>query len=175
MDISVTNMQTKKQFKFAKMRFTEMKSKYNKKSNEITEKQEDSDINEAEKLKRELNEKDLKIIEGELDNQELLLKVIDNNNVSEHVDDFFSREQRLKEEKENGEIPQQIEEPLRVEETLDEFWKKYKNFNDTVRKGNMKNMTPCYGFIKSSQDNFLIPNPIGLFNKHGNSNSISLR
>jgi hypothetical protein len=170
-----TNMQTKKQFKFAKMRFTEMKTKNNKKNNETSEKQEDSDINEAEKIKRELNEKDLKIIEGELDNQELLLKVIDNINVSEHVDEFFSRELRLKEEREGKDNAQQNDEPLKVEETLDEFWKKYKNFNDTVRKGNIKNMTPCYGFIKSSQDNFLIPNPIGLFNKHGESDSIYLR
>lgn len=176
MDTSVTNMQTKKQFKFAKMRFTEMKTKFStKKNNENTEKQEEKDINEVEKLKKELNENDLKIIESELDNEELLLKVIDNNNVNEHVEDFFSRERLSKEEKEGAENNAQVEEPPKVEETLDEFWKKYKNFNDTVRKGNMKNMTPCYGFIKSSQDNFLIPNPIGLFNRHGHNDSISLR
>jgi hypothetical protein len=169
-------MQNKKQFKFAKMRFTtEMTTKYNKKNNESIEKQEESDINEAEKIKKELNEKDLKIIEGELDNQELLLKVIDNINVSEHVDEFFSREQKMREEKERKDNVQQIDEPTKVNETLDEFWKKYKNFNDTVRKGNIKNMTPCYGFIRSSQDNFLIPNPIGLFNKHGENDSIYLR
>jgi len=167
--MDVTN--TKKPIKFG--RFTEMKSKYNKKGNENTEKEEDSDINEVEKLKKELNENDLRMIEGELDNQELLLKVIDNNNVNAHVEEFFSRENV--EEKEARVEAEKVEEPPKQDETLDEFWKKYKNFNDTVRKGNMKNLTPCYGFIKSSQDNFLIPNPIGLFNKHGKSDSISLR
>lgn len=174
MDITNSNLQTKGKFKFAKMRFTEMKTKYsNKKSNDVAEKQEEKDLNEVEKLKKELNENDLKIIESELNNEELLLKVIDNNNVNDHIEEFFSAE-RIKDEKE-GENIAQIDETPKLEETLDEFWKKYRNFNDTVRKGNMKNMTPCYGFIKSSQDNFLIPNPIGLFNRFGNNDSISLR
>ena len=169
--MDVTN--NKKQIKFG--RFTEMKSKYTAKGKENTEKKDDDDINEIEKLKKELNEKDLKIIEGELDNQELLLKIFNNNNVNDHMEEFFGRD-RIKEEKEGESSNAEVKEiPPKANETLDEFWKKYKNFNDTVRKGNMKNLTPCYGFIKSSQDNFLIPNPIGLFNKHGKSDSISLR
>ena len=134
--MDVTN--TKKPIKFG--RFTEMKSKYNKKGNENTEKEEDSDINEVEKLKKELNENDLRMIEGELDNQELLLKIFDNNNVNDHVEAFFGRD-CVKEDKEGESSNAEVKEIPKAEETLNEFWKKYKNFNDTVRKGNMKNLT----------------------------------
>lgn len=178
------NQTSKKNFKYAKMRFTELKSKIVKKTPNEAEKSEDkTDNKENEKLKKIMKDKEIYQIENELDNKRLLLKVMDSDSVTDHIDDFFSREanRNTNQDKEGAKIEEiqvTYNEDLNKKEgveTLDEFWKKYRNFNDTVRKGNMKIMTPSYGFIKSSQENFLIPNPIGLLSRNGESNSIALR
>lgn len=184
-NIQNANQAGKKNFKFAKMRFTELKSKIQKKTTNETDKssEDKTENNENEKLKKIMRDKEIYSIENELDNKRLLLKVMDTDIVTDHIDEFFSREGQRNNQQENEgskieENPVTYnEEPMKKEvvESLDEFWKKYRNFNDTVRKGNMKVMTPSYGFIKSSQENFLIPNPIGLLSRQGENDSISLR
>jgi len=176
------NQGGKKNFKFAKMRFTELKNKFVKKTNsEAKESEDKSDPKEVEKLKKQIRDKEIYQIEGELDNKKLLLQVMDSDAVTDFVDEFYSRERMKNNQDKDGsktdENPVTYIEEAKKEsiETLDEFWKKYRNYNDTVRKGNMKIMTPSYGFIKSSQENFLIPNPIGLLSRHGENNSIALR
>jgi len=181
----------KKNFKFAKMRFTDLKNKIVKKTNIDAEKSEEKvDSKEAEKFKKQLQENEMHQIENELDNKKLLLQVMDSESVTEHIDDYFTRDRILRSQQidKDGVIKTEellgqviINEEIKKEkealirETLDEFWKKYRSFNDTNRKGNMKVMTPSYGFIKSSQENLLIPNPIGLLNRNGENDSISLR
>lgn len=178
------NQTGKKNFKYAKMRFTELKSKIIKKPIIEAEKSEDkTDIKENEKLKKIMREKEIYQIENELDNKRLLLKVMDSDSVTDHIEEFFSREAHRnslqeKEAAKSDENPVTYnDESAKKEavETLNEFWKKYRNFNDIVRKGNMKVMTPSYGFIRSSKENFLIPNPIGLLSRNGENDSITLR
>lgn len=177
------NAGNKKQFKFAKMRFTELKNKFDfKKININAEKtDEKTDAKENEKMKKQMKEKEISQIENELDNKKLLLKVLDSETVTDHLDDFFSKD-RLKNhpeahnKHEDNYFGYSIDENKKDNyETLDEFWKKYRNFNDITRKGMIKNMTPSFGFIKSCQDNCLIPNPIGLPNKYGEHDTVSLK
>ncbi len=178
------NQAGKKNFKFAKMRFTELKTKLVTKTPIEAEKSEDkSDSKENEKHKKIIRDKEINQIENELDNKKLLLKIMDSKAVKDHVEEtFFSEVQRNNQQDKDGAKTEENyitynEESAKKEtvETLNEFWKKYKNFNETVRKGNIKLMTPSYGFIKSSKENFLIPNPIGLLSRHGENDSISLK
>ena len=179
------NQAGKKSFKYAKMRFTELKSKITNKTTTEAEKtnEDKTDVKVNEKIKKVLRDKEIYQIDNELDDQRLLLKVMDSDSVTDHIEEFFSRESQgiSQQDKDGGkteENPVTYNEELTKKEafeTLDEFWKKYRNFNDTVRKGKLKVMTPSYGFIKSSQDNFLIPNPIGLLSRNGENDSIALR
>lgn len=170
----------KKHFKFAKMRFTDLKNKLVKKSHIDAEKLEDKTDNKVnEKLKKQIREKEIYQIESELDNKKLLLKIFNTEAVVDYLDEYFSKDgdkpDSYRQSEDHGLNVNYEESKKNEPETLDEFWKKYKNYNDTIRKGLIKNMTPSYGFIKASVDNFLVPNPLGLLKKNRENDSIELR
>lgn len=169
----------KKTNNFVKMRFTDLNNKIDKKTTQDSLKINDKiDTTEIEKSKKLNQEKQIYQIESDLDNKQLLLKVIDTHSVLDHLDDYFSKEgnKPFEDDKLQYENMTNDDQNKNKEfENLDEFWKKYRNFNDTIRKGKIKLSTPAYGFIKSCQENSLIPNPVGLVNRINETDAVVLK
>ena len=53
-----------------------------------------------------------------------------------------------------------------------DFFEKYSNFNTNSRKYNLKNDTPSMAFIKSSNEEKIVPNPLGLLRRSGDSEKL---
>ena len=167
----------KKSNNFAKMRFTDLNNKIEKKTAQDSLKiNEKIDTTENEKSKKLNHEKQIYQIESDLDNKQLLLKVIDTHSVLDHLDDYFTKEgnKTFEDDKIQNEYNDDPNKNKQFE-NLDEFWKKYRNFNDTIRKGKVKLSTPAYGFIKSCQENSLIPNPVGFVNRINETDAVVLK
>ena len=57
---------------------------------------------------------------------------------------------------------------------MKEFYKKYSKYNSLSRKHPLKNYTPSWAFIKSCNEERLIPNPNGLLKRFGEENNLDI-
>ena len=166
---------TKKKPKFVKNRFTDLKIKINKMkagASEISEKA--SNLNNEKNKKLNLD-KAKEMIDKDLDNDNLLIKIIDNHNIYNHLDDFFYKTGDFDLEKDEVIDEFGIENAKNFSETSQEFFKKFRKFNDHTRKGLLKQLTPSNGFIKASQEVIIVPNPIAFVGKSVNNWTINLK
>lgn len=168
-----TNIPLKK--KSSKNKFTELKNRIAKKKEaELTKSGKIKPISEENQQKMTLD-KAKSIIDKELNNDNLMIKIIDNNTIYNSLDDFyykcgdFDLNRDSREEEENNEIEKNIN------ETHSGFFAKFKNYKSNCRKGLLKSITPSIGFIKASSDLMIVPNPIGLINKNNEHSTINLK
>ena len=57
---------------------------------------------------------------------------------------------------------------------MKEFYDKYSQYNALTRKHNMKQYTPSWAFIKSTKDQKIIPNPLGLIKRSGDERILGI-
>ena len=57
---------------------------------------------------------------------------------------------------------------------MKEFYDKYSQFNALMRKHNIKKYTPSWAFIKSTKDQKIIPNPLGLIKRSGDERILGI-
>ena len=55
-----------------------------------------------------------------------------------------------------------------------EFYNKYSQYNTLIRKHIIKNNTPSWAFIKSTKDQKIIPNPLGLLKRTGDDKILEI-
>lgn len=171
---AVSNTAIKKP-KFVKNRFTELKIKINKKKESTSEASAKAANLNDEKTKKLNLDKTKAMIDKDLDNDKLLIKIIDNHTIYNYLDDFFYRSGDFDLEKDEQSDNLGTENAKNFSETSQEFFKKFRKFNDHTRKGLLKQLTPSNGFIKASQEVMIVPNPIAFVNKSGESGTINLK
>ena len=162
--------------------FANLKKKYKMKSEKLLTEQ---DILEDTKneYQKELEEK-----KSNIDNQKFLIKMYENDYSSEF--DNLKKEFELsmkpleteveKMESSKMKIPivnltkneksgfQQFNQTNYVNQScMKEFFKKYSRYNSLSRKHPLDNLTPSWAFIKSSNEEKIIPNPLGLLRRFG--------
>ena len=57
---------------------------------------------------------------------------------------------------------------------MKEFYDKYSQYNTLIRKYIIKNNTPSWAFIKSTKDQKIIPNPLGLIKRSGDDKILGI-
>ena len=57
---------------------------------------------------------------------------------------------------------------------MKEYYKKYSKYNNLIRKHPLSNCTPSWAFIKSSNEEKIIPNPLGLLRRFGEQNNLDI-
>ena len=57
---------------------------------------------------------------------------------------------------------------------MKEFYNKYSQYNTLIRKHIIKNYTPSWAFIKSTKDQKIIPNPLGLLKRTGDDKILEI-
>ena len=57
---------------------------------------------------------------------------------------------------------------------MKEFYEKYSQYNTLVRKHPIKKFTPSWAFIKSTNDQKIIPNPLGLIKRSGDERILGI-
>ena len=57
---------------------------------------------------------------------------------------------------------------------MKEFYKKYSQFNTLTRKHPLETFTPSWAFIKSTKDQKIIPNPLGLVKRYGDDRILGI-
>jgi hypothetical protein len=57
---------------------------------------------------------------------------------------------------------------------IKDFFKKFHDYPEINRKGNLPKLTPSYSFIKSSKENSIVPNPVGILKRRGEDNIVNL-
>lgn len=171
---AVSNLSIKKP-KFVKNRFTDLKIKINKKKENASEMTERSTFINNEKTKKMNLDKAKEMIDKDLDNDKLLIKIIDNHAIYDYLDDLFYKSGDFDLEKDEVVEDYGTENVKNFSETSKEFFKKFRKFNDHTRKGLLKQLTPSNGFIKASQEVMIVPNPIAFINKSGDHGAINLK
>jgi len=173
--IKTASLSRKKSSRFVKNRFTDLTLKINKKKEGESVLIPKANIIHDEKLKKVNLDKTKALIDKDLDNDKLLIKIIDNHTIYNYLDDFFYRSGEFDIEKDEAVEESGTENVKNISETSQEFFKKFRKFNDHTRKGLLKQMTPSNGFIKASQEGMIVPNPIAFINKTGEYGSINLK
>ena len=139
-------------------------------------------------------EKELEEKKANIENQKFLIKMYESNYSS--VFDSLKKEyeqstQPVETEKEKKElnkikIPrlnlsykkekngfQQFNQTNYVSQScMKEFFKKYSKYNSLTRKHPLNNLTPSWAFIKSSTEEKIIPNPLGLLRRFGEDKNL---
>lgn len=165
----------RKGFKFAKNKFTELKIKMSKKQTSEAKSPSEIDPLNEENRKKLLLDKTKELVEKEISNDKLLIKIIDNNTIYNHLDDLFYKSGDFDLEKETVEDELHSSNRKGISETSADFFKKFRKFNENTRKGLLKHMTPTNGFIKATDEYMIVPNPIAFMCRNGNPNTIDLK
>jgi hypothetical protein len=171
---SVSNSSTTKK-KSIKNKFTELKNRIAKKKEEELAKS-GKLIPEKEENKQKMTLDKAKIlIDKELNNDNLMIKIIDNNTINNSLDDYYYRsgDFEIKTKEKNHENLDKLE--RNINETHSGFFKAFKNYKPNCRKGLLKSITPSIGFIKASSELMIVPNPIGLMNKGRDPTTLNLK
>jgi len=159
---------TTKKPRFVKNRFADLKIKISKKKENASEASEKASNLNDEKTKKLSLDKAKAMIDKDLDNDHLLIKIIDKYNFERYLQDIMSKEGDFDLQKdENPEVEFGTGNESNYSETSQEFFKKFRKFNDHERKGLLKQLKPSNGFIKASQEVMIVPNPIAFVNKDG--------
>ena len=58
--------------------------------------------------------------------------------------------------------------------SMKEFYNKYSQYNTLMRKHTIKSYTPSWAFIKSTKDQKIIPNPLGLIKRSGDERILGI-
>ncbi len=165
----------RKGFKFAKNKFTELKIKMSKKQQIEKKNSVILDPIDEENRKKLLLDKTKVIVDKEISNDKLLIKIIDNNTIYNQLDDLFYKSGDFDLEKDLVEDENSANSKKGISETSGDFFKKFRKFNENTRKGLLKHMTPTNGFIKATDQYMIVPNPIAFICKNGNPNAIDLK
>jgi hypothetical protein len=162
----------KKSVKFVKNRFTDLKIKIAKKKEnqgEVVHLK----VKEEKKKKSNLD-KDKGCIDKDLNNDNLLIKMINYKDVIDNINDLFNKSGEFKmTDQEN--LDESSDNIKNFSETSQEFFKKFRKFNENTRKGLLKQITPSNGFIKAAHEYMIVPNPIAFVNKSGYQGSVNLK
>jgi hypothetical protein len=115
------------------------------------------------------------LIDKELNNDKLLIKIIDNNAIYNSLDDFYykSGDFDIKVSQKENENMNEVE--RNINENHSGFFNKFKNYKINCRKGLLKSITPSIGFIKASSELMIVPNPIGLISKNQEPTTLNLK
>ena len=57
---------------------------------------------------------------------------------------------------------------------MKEFFNKYANYNSLTRKHHLRDLTPSWAFIKSSNEEKILPNPLGLLRRSGDEKNLDI-
>lgn len=168
-----TNLGKKKNVRFVKNRFTDLKIKITKKNDNQSDM---SQLPVNDERYRKLNlDKAKANIDKDLDNDPLLIKMINYQGVYDHLDDLFNKSGEFKITNQEN-LDESVHENVKnFSETSQEFFKKFRKFNENTRKGLLKQITPSNGFIRAAQEVMIVPNPIAFINKNGYQGSINLK
>ena len=60
-------------------------------------------------------------------------------------------------------------------DSIDEFYKKYHQYTQLLRKGSIDKLTPSFAFIKATEAHLIIPNAVGFLRRKGDDNVLSLK
>ena len=128
-----------------------------------------------------------------IENQKYLIKIYDSN-YSELFDKIKNEYYELKEpsltdrtnknklprvnigysEKDKSGFEKFAETNYINQQCMKEFYNKYSKFDSLCRKHPLKNLTPSWAFIKSSNEQRIIPNPLGLVRRGGEVKNLVL-
>ena len=161
--------------KLTKNKFTDLKLRIAKKMEaEAAKSGKNKPVSQENQQKITLD-KAKSIIDKELNNDNLMIKIIDNNTVYDCLDDFFYKcgDFDLTNDDKEDENYNEIE--RNINETHNGFFTKFKNFKNNTRKGLLKSITPSMGFIKASSELMVVPNPIGLITKNRDPTTVNLK
>ena len=171
--------------------FANLKRQYRAKTEQLT-----NEENSIETAENEF-EKGLEEKKANIQNQRYLIRMYDND-YSELFDqikkeyDEASKPATIDQEKLKKEIPKipRISQSHSKKEKngfnefnqtnyisqscMKEFYKKYAKYNSLSRKHPLKDCTPSWAFIKSSNEERIIPNPLGLLRRFGEHNHIDI-
>ena len=176
------------------MQFSTMLKKMKaKKREQFKIKTDEEDEEEFEKqMENELNSRQTK-----LENQKHLIKLYESNfsNVFDSIKQEYKDYNYKKEEKKNLETQKNFaknkfgfSQPKPVKygfeqfnrtsyvnkNCMKEFYNKYSQYNDLTRKHPIETYTPSWAFIKSTRDEKIIPNPLGLVKRSGDERILGI-
>lgn len=118
------------------------------------------EINKQQTLDEEMN----------IDNQKLLVDVYNYDETYEMIQEFILKDRR--------DIDYNVEEFRKTRyvdnQSITDYFSKYKSFSEFQRKGLIKQMTPSFAFIKACNEQMLVPNPLGLIKRKGEDHRIKL-
>ena len=174
--------------------FLKLKKKISKNKNYLTEENtlEEESENEFEK---ELEEK-----KSNIENQRYLIKLYDSDyselydRIKNEYDEKIKLQQSLETEPDKKDLSRNKLPNLSLSYTekeksgfsqfnqtkyvnkscMKEFFNKYSKYNSLSRKHPLNNYTPSWAFIKSSNEEKIIPNPLGLLRRFGESRNLEI-
>ena len=157
--------------------FKELLAKFNLKRKRKKQKELGEDIYGRRQNITEIEEdKNSKII-----NQKFLIKMYQSNHtaiMTEIKGEFEDMKNMEKEKKEfifpNPGFKQFRNTIYSKETTKREFYEKYQQFSSLNRKQELKEFTPSFAFIKGSNQQMILPNPLGLIKRKGEEKKLEL-
>ena len=156
-------------------KYTQKKKKEKESKNEDEKKHLKIDTNAI----IQMEEEDKK---SEIDNQKFLIKILNSN--YQNTIEKLKKEYSIDKDQLNTIIVPKKKSKYGFEQfnktsyvnqnCMKDFYNKYQKFRIINRKSPIQNYTPSFAFIESSNDEKIIPNPLGLVRRNGNEKNLNM-